>query len=189
MKLLLNKAFFKRSGASFSRLMPRKLFRDESGATAVEFGIVALPFFAIIGAILETALVMLAGQVLESAVQDSSRLIRTGVAKKDAYDLATFKSKICDRLYVLVECNAVYVDVKTISTYSAVDLSKPVDSNGNFLTNFNFLPGNSSEIVVVKGFYQFPLVFSNLGLDLSDLPNGKRLIGSASVFLNEPFPW
>ena len=38
------------------RLAPRRVVRDESGSAAVEFGIIALPFFALIFAILETAL-------------------------------------------------------------------------------------------------------------------------------------
>ena len=55
----------------------RGFAHDESGVTAIEFGLLAVPFFSILGAILETSLVFLSGQVLESAVQDASRLIRT----------------------------------------------------------------------------------------------------------------
>ncbi|RYE39513.1 MAG: pilus assembly protein, partial [Hyphomicrobiales bacterium] len=52
--------------------------RDDRGVTIIEFGILALPFFTIIAAILETSLVFFAGQILDSAVQDAGRLIRTG---------------------------------------------------------------------------------------------------------------
>ncbi len=55
--------------------------RDEKGVTAVEFGLLSLPFFAIIGAILETSLIFMASQILDSAVNDSARLIRTGQAQ------------------------------------------------------------------------------------------------------------
>ena len=53
----------------------RRFARDERGVTAVEFGILGLPFFTIIFAILETTMVFLAGQVLDGAVEDASRLI------------------------------------------------------------------------------------------------------------------
>ena len=57
------------------RLMPlriaRLFARQQSGAVAVEFGLVALPFLGLTFAILETALVFFAGQTLETAVQDS----------------------------------------------------------------------------------------------------------------------
>src|SRR6185503_13859041 len=44
--------------------------RRQDGAAAVEFGFVALPFFALLFAILETALVFFAGQSLEAAVSE-----------------------------------------------------------------------------------------------------------------------
>ena len=52
--------------------------RDERGTTAIEFGILGMPFFALLAAILETSYVFLAGQILDTAVQDSARFIRTG---------------------------------------------------------------------------------------------------------------
>ena len=56
----------------------RLFMRDETGVTAVEFAILALPFFSIIVAIMETSVILLAGAILDSAVQDTSRVIRTG---------------------------------------------------------------------------------------------------------------
>jgi Flp pilus assembly protein TadG len=52
----------------------RGFARDESGVTAIEFGLLALPFFSILGAILETSLVFLSGQVLESACPSMSAI-------------------------------------------------------------------------------------------------------------------
>ena len=75
------------------RTSPRRrrgFARDDSGVTAIEFGLLALPFFSILGAILETSLVFLSGQVLESAVQDTSRLIRTGQAQVASVTAAQF---------------------------------------------------------------------------------------------------
>ena len=67
-----------RSFISLTRLVARRFGRGEGGATAIEFAILAPVFFAIIGAAMETALVFFAGQMLDSAVHDTSRLIRTG---------------------------------------------------------------------------------------------------------------
>ena len=59
----------------------RRLLRRQDGAAAVEFGLVAAPFLALIFAIMETAIVFFAGQALETAVADSARLILTGQAQ------------------------------------------------------------------------------------------------------------
>lgn len=172
------------------RLGPRRILRDRGGSAAVEFGLIAIPFFALIGAIIETALVFLAGQILETAVSDAARLIRTGQVQSAGTSAAAFKTAICDRLYILFECSGISVDVRAVTTFSGVSTTPPIDANGKFdNSNFTYSPGKASEIVVVKAYYEFPLVLSGLGMDLSDLANGKRLIGAVSAFRNEPFPW
>jgi Flp pilus assembly protein TadG len=170
-------------------LLPRRIRRDERGSSAVEFAIIALPFFALIGAIMETALVFLASQILESAVNDAARLIRTGQAQQSGTTAAGFKTAICNRLYTLIDCAGVYVDVRTVTSFTTVTTTKPIDADGNFVPTTNYDAGKATQIVVVKAYYEFPLVFSGFGLDLSDLANGKRLIGAVTAFRNEPFPW
>ena len=61
-----------------------KLARRNDGAAAVEFALVAAPFLALVFAIMETAIVFFAGQALETAVADTSRLIMTGQAQTKA---------------------------------------------------------------------------------------------------------
>ena len=63
----------------------RRFVRQQDGAAAVEFALVAAPFLALIFAILETALVFFAGQALETAVANSSRLIMTGQAQNPEF--------------------------------------------------------------------------------------------------------
>src|SRR6202795_2154654 len=82
------------------RLLPvrlaRRFVRQQDGAAAVEFALVAAPFLALTFAILETALVFFAGQTLETAVSDAGRLIMTGQAV--AYSQGNFKDQVCARL-------------------------------------------------------------------------------------------
>ena len=46
----------------------RRFVRQQSGVAAVEFGMIAAPFLALIFAILETSVIFFAGQALETAV-------------------------------------------------------------------------------------------------------------------------
>src|SRR6187455_859476 len=96
----------------------RRMLREQSGAAAVEFAMVAAPFLAMVFAILETAMVFFAGQALETAGSDSARLIMTGQAQTQNFDQAKFKGAVCDRIYGLFDCaGGLYVDVKNYSSF------------------------------------------------------------------------
>ena len=119
------------------RLLPARVAcrfaRHQDGAAAVEFALVALPFLALTFAILETALVFFAGQTLEAAVTDAGRLIMTGQAQTAGYTKDDFKTQVCNRLAGgLFNCsNGVYVDVKTYTSFAAVNTASPI-VNGQF---------------------------------------------------------
>lgn len=166
----------------------RRLVRQQDGAAAVEFGLVAAPFLALVFAIMETAIVFFAGQALETAVADSGRLIMTGQAQTQGMDQAQFKDAVCAKIYGLFDCkNGVYVDVKKFSTFQSVTMPNPVDANGNFQNNFSYDPGKQGDIVVVRLFYQYPVYVSLLGFNLSNVNGGKRLLAATSAFRNEPY--
>lgn len=64
------------------RRWSRRLARDERGTTAVEFVIVAAPFFALIFAILEAGFNYMAASSLDHALRLSTRLMQTGSAQQ-----------------------------------------------------------------------------------------------------------
>src|ERR1700680_1798733 len=105
-----------------------RLVRRQDGAAAVEFGLVAAPFLALLFAIMETAIVFFAGQTLETAVSDSSRLIMTGQAQSQSFDATAFKNAVCARIYGLFDCqNGVSVDVRKFTSFSGVTMPSPVE--------------------------------------------------------------
>jgi Flp pilus assembly protein TadG len=169
----------------------RRFQTDQSGATAVEFGIVAVPFFALLFAILETALAFFAAQTLETAVTNASRLVRTGQAQDQGLTAQTFKDKVCQQLDFLFSCQAnLYIEVKTYPSFGSIDLSVPVDANGNLKTNgYTYTPGHGGDIVVVRAYYEWPVFVNKLGNNMSSMPNGSHLLAATAAFRNEPFPW
>jgi len=166
----------------------RRFVRQDDGATAIEFGIVAAPFLALVFAIIETAIIFFAGQTLETAVSDSARLIMTGQAQAQNLTQATFKEKVCTKIYGLFDCaTGMSVDVRTYTTFASANTGRPVDSNGNFVDDFTYSPGGPGQIVVVRLMYQWPVYVSLLGFNLADISGGKRLLMATAVFRNEPF--
>lgn len=164
--------------------------RDRHGATAVEFGLIALPFFALLFAIIETGIVYFAGEALETAVAASGRMIRTGEAQAQGMSADDFRTSICSRVMALFDCNGgLTVDVRTSDTFANINMSTPLDADGNLDTNFLYDPGGGGEIVVIRAYYEWPLVVRLLGLDLANMSNGTHLLSAASAFRNEPFPW
>jgi Flp pilus assembly protein TadG len=171
------------------RMTPlRRFTREEDGTSTIEFAMVITPFLALLFAIMETAVVFLADQTLETAVADSARLIMTGQAQKQKFDQQTFKNSLCSRIYALFDCQGgIMIDVRTAKSFGDANTGKPIDAKGNLVNNFTYDPGKAGDIVVVRVMYQWPVWVPGLGLNLADMANGKRLLMATSAFRNEPF--
>ena len=166
----------------------RRFARGNDGIAAVEFGIVAAPFLALMFAIMETAVVFFASQTLETAVADSARLIMTGQAQTGNFSDTQFKQAVCSKILGLFDCtNGIKIDVKKYSGFSSISNTKPIDANGNLMTNFGYDPGKQGDIVVVRLMYEWPIYVSLLGFNLADMSGGKRLIIATAAFRNEPY--
>jgi len=162
--------------------------RDERGVTLIEFGLLALPFFAIVGAILETALVFFATQVFDNGVLQASRLIRTGQAQTQGFDLAAFRSQLCGNLYGLFTCDQIRLKSTIIANFTSASVDPPVDEDtGDWTVTESFTPGSGNQIVLVQAYYKWPILLDLFGFSLKNLPDGSHLMASATVFRNEPF--
>jgi Flp pilus assembly protein TadG len=178
-------------GNAFRRvgLVTKRFIRQPSGATAVEFGIIAVPFFFLKMAIIETAMVFWAGQLLESGVAESGRLIRTGQVQAQGLGREDFRQLLCGEIGPLFDCDArLEIDVQRVQRFDEADLNRPpVDGTGNYSGAFNFEPGVGEETVIVRAFYRWPLLFNFFGLDAADIAGRQRLLIATTAFRNEPF--
>lgn len=164
--------------------------RQQDGAAAVEFALVAAPFLALTFAILETAMVFFAGQTLEAAAADSARLIMTGQAQSAGFTQAQFKTAVCARIYGLFDCaNGLYVDVKSYSSFGAISNTAPITNGVLDTAKTTYSPGDVGNIVVVSLYYQWPIYVSMLGNNLAStgLSGGNRLLTATAVFRVEPY--
>ncbi len=170
--------------------------RDQHGAVAIEFGLLALPFFVIIGAIMETAFFFLASEILDSSVDSSVRLLRTGQAQTQNYTADQFRDTICDGLYNLFpECKGenskLKVEVETITNFASMSFAPPLDDefewSGDFKDTIIYKPGVGSDVVSVRVYYKWPTLLDFFGFNLSNAGPGYRLMASVRVFKNEPF--
>jgi Flp pilus assembly protein TadG len=166
----------------------RRFRRNRRGSAAVEFALVAPVFFALLFAIIETAIVFFAGQVLETVTQDSARMILTGQAQTTGYSQSDFKTYVCGKITVLFDCvTGISIDVQSYSAFSSVSISDPIDGGKNFVAPNNYNPGGPGDIVVVRLFYQWPLIVTGLGYNIANLTGSKRLLTATAAFRNEPY--
>lgn len=175
------------AGSYWNRL--RRLMHDNSGVTVIEFAMVAGPFFALLIAAVQTTLIFFASQVLESGVADAARLIRTGQAQNQEMNASMFKQAVCDNIYGLLDCeNGLMIDVRTIDSFGSADVGRPINRiTREVEDDFRFAPGAGGDIVVVRAFYEWPLIFPTLGVSPANLASGNFLLSSAAAFRNEPF--
>lgn len=173
----------------------RRFRKDERGVTAIEFAILAPPFFVLLFAIIESSLIFFAGQMLESAVDDVGRRIRTGQLN-NTLTQAQFKTELCKSAAILFDCNGLKVDMRTAARFQ--DLTDPPVPDGNNNTNFNnyqFTAPCPEEITMVTASYEWPIFtyFASDNIYPQSRGSGsvafrKILLNAIAVFRTEPFP-
>ena len=175
-----------RSIKAHARSGAKDLLRAESGATAVEFAFVAAPFLALLYAILETALVFFAQQVLQTATTQAARAIMTGQAQSQSMTATQFQQSVCTHATTLFNCSNVYVTVNTFSSFSSVSMPSPIQ-NGKFSgASMSYSPGGPGDIEIVQVYYPWPVFSGPLGFALSNTSNGNDVLIATAAFRNEP---
>ena len=177
------------SRSCLARLL-RAFGRDQAGASALEFAIVATPFILTLLAVFEVGLVYFATFDLESATAQGARLVRTGQAQTQGFNATQFKNEVCKFITAPITCAGLNLDVRHYSSFSNAgsNLTNPLDANGNLKTNFSYDPGGAGDVVVVRAFYEWPLAAKlPKEIGLSNMSNGDRLLVATAAFRNEPY--
>lgn len=174
----------RRKRQGLARLLGR-FGRREDGAAAVEFALLALPFFWILFVIFETAGVIFTDIALQNAVTETARLIRTGQAQNQGMNAGTFKDKMCENI-------ASYINCENIRVYVVKSATLPI-TGANLMeadedTPEAFDAGGPMEWVIVQAYYDWKLAVPGIsGLaNMGDDSDVRRLVAGA-MFRNEPY--
>ena len=141
-------------------------FRDDArGATAVEFAMIAIPFFMIFCAIFESAFLVFNQGNLEAATYSASRQLLTGTGQGAGWTVSDFRNQLCNSsgLWANFDCqntSKMKIDVRSASDFT----SDPTAGQGMFsgATTMTYTPGSSGNVVVVRVGYLYPLFFTGL---------------------------
>jgi len=162
---------------------------DRRGSAAVEFALIAAPFFFLIFGLLEVCLIFIMSTLMEHAIAEAARPLRTGEAQEAGMTEEQFRQTVCAGFIDILDCDSrLSIDVRTVSNFSATPIGATLDADGNLENeDFIFEPGDASEIVAVRVFYEWDLITPVLSQPLVNMAGNKHLLESSAVFRNEPF--
>lgn len=172
-------------------------FRDsEKGTTAVEFAMLAAPFFVLLFGIIESSLIFFAGQMLESSVDEVARKVRTGQLDNTITE-TEFRTEMCKSAAILFDCDDLKIDMRVVAKFE--DLGNPpiADSktNGTDFSTYGFTAPCPEEIAMVTASYEWPIFTYFAADNIYPQSRGKNnsafrkiLLNAVSVFRTEPYP-
>jgi Flp pilus assembly protein TadG len=181
------------------RLLLRRFRRSQDGVVVVEFAMVAVPFFALLLAIFETALMFWTNQVLEESLSQASRSLFTGqsqyryTAGSPAANAAKFRDDICALAPMgLIDCTKLSVDVRTYASFAdagtGTAASNPVAGGALNTTGFTYNQPQRNDIVVVRAVLDYKLFLTSwASAALANIGPGRHGIVASMAFRAEPF--
>jgi Flp pilus assembly protein TadG len=190
LQLKLHAAFKETTAPAWCAVSPAPFRSCRKASAGVEFSLIALPFFALVIAIIQIGVVFFAQQELESAVEKAARTLLTGQAQQSNVTQSQFASAVCAKLTVLFACPQVMIDLQTASSFASANTSTPTltyDASGNVTNSWQFQTGGAGTIMVLRVMYQFPVTLGPMRFNLANLSNGKRLLMATAVFQVEPY--
>jgi len=191
--------------------MLRRFRRSSDGSAAVEFTILALPFFMLIFATVESFVAFAGEQLLANAVDQMARQLRTGQITYN-HNVATdkteaqFRAAFCAKISIMMKCDSVadkdksvlVLDVRNFTTFADIPKGIPRkggSSSGDLDTSgFKYEPGGPKSINMVRAYYRWSVTtdvvrpyITNVKKNDASSPDYYLMIATAA-FLNEGYP-
>lgn len=174
--------------------------RGRRGAVALEFAILAFPFFLWLLFIFELSFDLFTQEALDGALHAAVRNIQTGTAENLASGSDFISGYLCPAAHGLLECNHMSVEVTVLGPgqydYSTVT-SGTIPMNGSQVVPFNDAVGSAAfcnaqpkQLVLVQALYLGPsFIFGLLPGVLSAQYNNSFVhpTVSSSGFVVEPY--
>ncbi|MDX7951048.1 pilus assembly protein [Lichenihabitans sp. Uapishka_5] len=164
----------------------------------MEFGLISLPFFALLGGIIQIAFVIWAAQNLDFMLQKTAREIFTGTFQTqnagvtDSSTLLTkLKAIMCQSGRATVfDCSSVKLDVvlgSSLGTSVATSPLDPITKDWSSGFGSNYSCAAPGKIVVIRAAVKFPVFFTLMASGLQNFADGSKLLQSTLVFRTEPY--
>ncbi|KQT85765.1 TadE/TadG family type IV pilus assembly protein [Aurantimonas sp. Leaf443] len=165
----------------------RNFFRNKRGSVAVEFSILAPPFFLLTFAVLETAAVFIGELALENAVMRVGRTVRTGEVAQEQASNETIRNRLCSLVPLPIDCSKLSIDLRSYSSFSEIPSTIPMKDASLDADNMKYERGSPGQIMALRAFYEWPIHTDIMRIYLSNVPSGQHMLVAVDVFKTEPF--
>jgi Flp pilus assembly protein TadG len=170
----------------------RKAREARSGATAVEFALVAPIFFGLIFSIFEIGWFYFINSQVDAATTETARLVRTGQVQKANLTKEQFFDEVCNRLVVIGDCdNSVTVEVQRFASFAALAADTSTiacaDDGSAEVQALPYDPGSDNDVVRLRVCVLYKTINPALGANVADRANGKRRLYGNYLLRNEPY--
>lgn len=159
------------------------------GSAAVEFALVAAPFFFMMFALLEVGLIFSLDSTLESAVMQTGRMVRTGEAAERGFTAPEFKAELCERMTLFAagcETNA-FVEVRPIVSFRNPELEDPLAAGDLDQGDLTYDNGGPSSLMLVRVWYKHTVFTPMMQQILGRTTDKKTVLTAATTFRSEPY--
>lgn len=191
---------FKLKPRTRSLLASRRLLTNDDGASAIEFGMVGLPFLLFVLGIIGFGLFFLNTSFLQYGVESAARKIRTGEYKtageNGVMTVDEFRKLACSAASPVIDCSKMSVLIQHGTDWSGIMPIACVDANGDMSVStgskeddLSQYAGEASEVVLVTLCYKWDLAdsFSFLKLGSGADGSGPAILQAATAFKSEPY--
>lgn len=164
--------------------------KDKRGSVAIEFSFLAMPFFLIIFAIIESCYAFTVQQVMTNTTDIVARSVRVKELSQAAASGTVVRDKICAGMssWVSAGCPGLDVDLKVYTSFADVPKTIPrLADNGVNTSGFASNVGIGKQIQHLRVFYRWPYMTDFIGHKLAELPDNKTLLFASSTWKNEDF--
>lgn len=172
----------------------RRFAFDRSGASAVEFAIVAPVFLMFMFATFEVGWFYFVNSMVDGATTNAARILRTGQAQKVEMSSGEFFNQIvCPKVEVFGDCSSrLTVEVKKYDKFAdmAADAGAPFicrDASQSEIDDIPYDPGGESQIVRIRLCFLYDTLNPAIGMSLAQNELGQRKVTATYVLRTEPF--
>lgn len=161
--------------------------KNREGTTAIEFALMAIPYFLLTLGIIELSIMYAAATLLEGATTSASRLLRTGEIQMSGRDPEEmFRESLCSYATVLVDCDDVVVESIPLTSYADYEtFAAQYDEDGDLVSQ-GFAVSGSDSAILVRVAYRYTMMVPFIGTLLAG-PDSSRLFVSTIVLQTEPY--
>jgi Flp pilus assembly protein TadG len=166
------------------------MLRDLDGATLIEFAILAPIFIALLLGIFQVSIVLFTQQLMQTAVEESARMIAVGAPQKANKTQAAYRTDVCGKLPGFIKCANIIIDVRNASTLPALRASTvapTVNSAGVVTPGSRYEPGGPGTYNMVRLMYVWSVVAMPPTFNLADAGPGRKMMVATTIVRVEPY--